>query len=209
MDNRKFIYIFLVVAVIILIGFLLFSPAEFENKNLDMHVSGVNKSSISAPVPYNPTTATTVPKQNWQKYSNEEYGFSIEYPSEYVLEVDTPSGDDTLFSLLIAPKNSELQQQGLSLSVRRDNISGIVNEFLNSGIEGISIEDISFNGFTGKLIQSEYGFTGDLENHVLLENTQKQVIYIYYYQYTGGGSPMNLPNSVLDSILQSVRPSNN
>ncbi|OGH67741.1 MAG: hypothetical protein A3J66_00835 [Candidatus Magasanikbacteria bacterium RIFCSPHIGHO2_02_FULL_47_14] len=169
--------------------------------------------STGAPVAYDPTVAPTVQRTGWNTYSNPEYDFAFAYPPEYELSVDMPkAGENVLFSLSVSkddkslPSNEVPDNSPLLLSVERGAVSDGVNILTNSGIENVLTKTISLNGFLGKWVSTEYGFTGDLENHILLEDDKKQFIHIYYYQYSGGDSPMHVPNSVFDTILQSIRP---
>jgi hypothetical protein len=217
MQKTKQIVLFLaIVAFIVAVWFLAGRSSVLET-GVERDTTKVSVPAPSgptaAPTAYDPTVATTVPKTGWKIYNNSEYGFAFDYPPEYELRMHTPEEKNILFSLSVSKNDKSLPQteapnenSPFFVSVERGALSDSVNSLTNSGIENVSVTNISVNGLSGKWISMEYGFTGDLENYVLLENDKKQLIRIYYFQYSGSGSPMYAPNTVFDTVLQSVRP---
>lgn len=206
--KKVMLAIFLSIGVLVVI-LLFVGRSSFFGIGLEEDKAGVDENTapniLDIPALYDPTTATTVSTTGWKTYNKQQYGFSFEYPSTYEIKTYPPEKAETLFSLDLVPEKKEAAQQTFSISIRSDAVANIVGELMNFGIENVSVKDISLNGLSGKLVQSEYGFTGDLENHVVFEDSKKQVIYIYYPQYTGNNSPMLVPNSTFDTILQSIR----
>lgn len=221
MEKNKQAAIFLIIGILALatLFFLASRPSffkiEFEESETKID-KNITPDIFDIPVPYDPIISVTVPKTGWRTYNNPQYGFSFEYPPDYELETHTTEEKNVLLSLSVSPKNNEfpietdtagMERFYFSLSVTSDNIINILKEFTtNPGYEDVSIKDISLNNLSGKLITSKFPFTGEFVNDVLYENKDGEVIHVFYFQNAGNDTAKIVPNSILDTILQSIRP---
>lgn len=88
---NKVINLVLIVGSMALLGGACYKTIDTKNTNVEVNtnVSNVNTSAN--------TNSSTVDTSDWSTYTNEEYGFSFRYPSEYTVSVrEHDRGDDLI-----------------------------------------------------------------------------------------------------------------
>jgi len=181
----------------------------------------VSPDTSTFPTAYNPTVAATVPKTGWRTYTNPEYGFMFEYPPEYEVITNPPEGEYHLFSAILAhtkrPRENLSMSDAvavpfgddssfLSVSILQGTISEVITAYSMDTYEDAVLEDIVLNNLSGTLVTSRDSFSSEFRNDVLFTLTGQRVLSIAYMQNAGNDSAYVVPNSIFDTVLQSVRP---
>lgn len=215
---KKTIIIVAILLVVALAAYLLiFKGNSYERDPVkNSPVTGKNPSEVST-APYDPTTAATVPTDDWLVYTDAEAGFSFKYPPTHAIGEKFGQGEGVnIYSMQIEPGGADEPQESdakdsvnrLGVDVTNQSVEEAINAYRSSDSAGLEFKEIAINGLSGYLVIHQYPPTGEYMNNILFTLPRGDTLSLSYSNRTlsdGKYPSMTAPNSIYDTVLQSVQ----
>jgi len=133
-DKKNILILFLVISNLFLVSFLFLKKPATNQTNPDGLLSILTNT---------PTPEISDPTQNWQTYTNEEYGFEFKYPKYFIPQecaIGLTTRSESLMCLNEEKSNNQRLTSLADFRIRAINTSS------NKKIQELLINDVTFDG---------------------------------------------------------------